>query len=1456
MRKNLLQYKLCVLMIMCWTMSAWAQKSPPHYKCGHLPMHKKLLQHANPLLKQQIENARQILEKQTTEFTTLSARKSSVSQSVLTIPIVFHVVHDGGAENISDAQIIESVKQLNEDFSATNPGVGDVVDAFKPLVANVGLKFVLAQKDPNGNPTTGITRTRSSHTYNGGNIGLKQLIRWPRNMYLNVWVVRSSDGGNGSGFAFYPSGTVGSNAVYDGVVVSHWAVGRTGTAAATHYKLLTHEVGHWANLKHIWGGDTSNSDDSACNDDDDVSDTPNTKGTTGCELTATSCGSLDNNQNYMDYGTCSEMFTEGQKTRMLAAMNSSVGERNNLWTQANLDATLYSSATPRVVFAKTTFSESKTNDGGIDETIELNLLDGATFSTASGELDASAYSITGLPTGFAAQITIVDNTTAELVLQGSTDPHAKDNSVNDISISFDASAFGVVVSNLTTAGIGIDFIDPYKIVYKDVDDLQVTTSAVWTAFNLEFGDATYGLFYNAEKASFQLESYGKSAVCEAGTRNIVPLSFNTVIGSASQWEAGENYPNLLDVTNATHTAWNGKTAYVGLRFSNAGSIHYGWLKLEVAADGQSYKLLEYAYHEQPDAPIRAGQSMLDVGNLSVSKTTLKEDAFANNGSVSETTLLSLLNGEEFNQNTGELTAGTHFSVANLPAGLSVKIDVLTATTAELSFTGKATNNDETHNVSNLQVTIKAAAVSGNDDLSLPTLSILFMDEYQIVYRDVTPDSEVTTTNVWDFFRLDVGNADYGLFYNVEKASFQLESYGKAAVCEAGTYNMVPLPLHTVIDSQSQWEGGAAYPDLLTVTNANYTAWNGKTAYVGIRFSIDGNTHYGWLKLEVAADGSSYKLLEHAYNEQPEAAIKAGQTEKTDDDESKVPVAAFSADSTTIFVDQSVQFTDESTNNPTNWTWIFEGGDITTSNGERNPVVTYSKTGTFSVTLMVSNDEGADTLTKTAYITVVERPAPIAAFTANTTNIMAGESVTFTDESLNDPTSWEWTFEGGTPATSTEQNPTVTYDQPGVYTVTLTVANSSGASIVIKKEYILVRPACDYCDFASSRADFEYIAGVKMGNMNHTSGATEYSDFREQIATVFSGKDNAIELTPGFAGTEYSEYFSVWIDYNGDCDFDDAGELVYTSEGTTSTVTGMIAIPADLQGMTTMRVAMRFSGVTTRPCGNFADGEVEDYTINIVPGDGDSDDDDDDDDDNDDDDNDIDYCDANAENTNSEYFIRVQLGAIDNSSASSGYADYTTMSANVSRGQTHNMVVTTNISWNASKLSVWVDWNQDGDFDDSNEATILTGVGPYNVALQVPTGAKLGSTRMRMRISYANAWSGPCGDGWTGEVEDYTVNVKEASGSSQEAETGKPKIILEATAYPNPSPNGQYTVEVPANGQAQQMNIRVFSLQGNLITSKTAEGNRTTLSLQGLGKGLYHMQVISGGKVYNKKLIYR
>jgi PKD repeat protein len=121
---------------------------------------------------------------------------------------------------------------------------------------------------------------------------------------------------------------------------------------------------------------------------------------------------------------------------------------------------------------------------------------------------------------------------------------------------------------------------------------------------------------------------------------------------------------------------------------------------------------------------------------------------------------------------------------------------------------------------------------------------------------------------------------------------------------------------------------------------------------------------------------------------------------------------------------------------------------------QNPTVTYSTAGTYNVTLTATNAGGSGVLTKTAYITV-NVPVTVPEFIASSTNILQGGSVVFTDQSTNNPTSWSWSFPGGTPSTSTAKNPTVTYSTAGTYNVTLTATNAGGSGGVTKSAYITV-----------------------------------------------------------------------------------------------------------------------------------------------------------------------------------------------------------------------------------------------------------------------------------------------------------------------------------------------------------------------------------------------------------------
>jgi PKD repeat protein len=166
-----------------------------------------------------------------------------------------------------------------------------------------------------------------------------------------------------------------------------------------------------------------------------------------------------------------------------------------------------------------------------------------------------------------------------------------------------------------------------------------------------------------------------------------------------------------------------------------------------------------------------------------------------------------------------------------------------------------------------------------------------------------------------------------------------------------------------------------------------------------------------------------------------------------------PVANFSGTPTSGTAPLQVQFTDQSSNNPTSWSWSFGDGGTSTS---RNPIHTYAAAGTYDVTLTATNGGGtSDPKTIVGYITVNAPAKPVANFTGTPTSGTAPLQVQFTDTSSNSPTSWSWDF--GDNSTSTAQNPVHTYAAAGTYDVTLTATNAAGSSTVTKLGYVAVNP---------------------------------------------------------------------------------------------------------------------------------------------------------------------------------------------------------------------------------------------------------------------------------------------------------------------------------------------------------------------------------------------------------------
>ena len=264
------------------------------------------------------------------------ANRGGGDEEVYIIPVVFHIIHDNGEENISDEQVYSAVEILNRDFAMENEDIEDVVDAFSDLPQPINIEFRLAKRDPQGNCTKGINRVESALTYQGDQ-DMKDLIQWPTDMYMNVWVC--ADAGGAAGYTYLPANWLENSPQFDGIVLLHDYTGAIGTSNTFRSRTLTHECGHWLNLPHLWGGSNTPGVAANCDMDDGIPDTPETIGWTSCTLDGESCGSLDNVQNYMEYSYCSRMFTTDQKERMRQAAESNTAFRNDLWQQSNLEAT-------------------------------------------------------------------------------------------------------------------------------------------------------------------------------------------------------------------------------------------------------------------------------------------------------------------------------------------------------------------------------------------------------------------------------------------------------------------------------------------------------------------------------------------------------------------------------------------------------------------------------------------------------------------------------------------------------------------------------------------------------------------------------------------------------------------------------------------------------------------------------------------------------------------------------------------------------------------------------------------------------------------------------------------------------------------------------------------------------------------------------------------------------------
>jgi hypothetical protein len=364
----------------------------------------------NPALSRQLEDIERFTQANAPAASTVAMRGTPVYN----IPVVVHVLWNTSTQNITDAQIQTQLDVLNKDYQLLNADTSLVPAAFKSLVADCRIQFCMAQRTPAGAATTGIIRKQTTKTsFNADTDDAKSSTTggdnaWDATKYLNLWVVPDiTSGGSGGilGYAQFPGGA----AATDGVVIGYKYFGTTGTAAAPFNKgrTATHEVGHWLNLRHIWG------DEAACAADDLVGDTPlQADKNFGCpafpKVDACSSGNGVMFMNYMDYtdDACMYMFSNGQKTRMYGVLQAggaraSLATSNGCTPPASGTCTAPTGLTASSVTTSGAVVSWTAVSGAVSYTVEYKTTAASTWSTAASATTSTSVSLTGLAAGTA-----------------------------------------------------------------------------------------------------------------------------------------------------------------------------------------------------------------------------------------------------------------------------------------------------------------------------------------------------------------------------------------------------------------------------------------------------------------------------------------------------------------------------------------------------------------------------------------------------------------------------------------------------------------------------------------------------------------------------------------------------------------------------------------------------------------------------------------------------------------------------------------------------------------------------------------------------------------------------------------------------------------------------------------------------------------------------------------------
>ncbi len=978
-----------------------AQQAPCHF--GHL-IDQQLQQNPN------YANEMAQLDQQVNAYMQQNPNGGG-NRAVRTVSVVVHVVYNTAAENVSTTSINNIITTLNNDFRRTNSDASQTRSAFLGVAADAQIEFCLDRILRVSTSSTCFDPNNAPNAMKSANTGGSNPID-PR-FYLNVWIVDLCGNTNGgvAGYAYLPTTGVPGSSI-DGLVVDYSLGYNNGFGRTT-----THEIGHYFGLPHPWGSDSNPS----CGVDDGFSDTPNTDGPNYACSATNSCGTPapgDQYENFMDYSSCTNMYTTQQANYMNAVLS---GVRSSLLSSPGCNSV----GTAPVA----NFSANKTVIC-VGQTVNFT--------------DASS----GAPTTWAW--TFAGGTPASSTVQNPT-------------VTYNTAGTYTVTLTATNASGTDSETKVNYITVTSVGSLPVTEgfqnatfpTAGWQLLNYDNTftwqrSATIG-GYGTSTASVFVNNFDYNAAGEQDLLLLPPVSF-------------------VGVTNGRITF-----DYAYAQYTGTGGTASDSLLVVVSLDcGQTFFLLQKKGGTQLATRTALGTAFTPTSAQwktdTISLSALAGEPNVQIGFLNQTGYGNNLYLDNINLSQPAVTqppvANFVGNPTTVPVGSSVAFTDLSTNSPtgwNWSFAGgtpatsTAQNPTITYNtVGTYTVTLTASNGFGNDG------------ETKVGYINVVQPTTggcdtVSIFTATDSARLYYAGANpsvdgylsgHNVYGDLAKANKYTPVVAGSSITAAAIYFGVAKTNGSGNVNVSVWDatgaGGSPGTRLTTqlvpissivttgpilipfttpaiVTGAyfvgvEYTYASGDSIALVTNSVNSGNANFGWEKASNGTwntyfTGWGVNLKNIIF---PVECAPSGPT----------PVANFTGAPTAFCAGGTVTFTNTSTN-ATSYSWTFTGGTPSTSTAA-SPTVTYNTAGTYSVTLVATGANGQNTKTSTNYITVRSKPVPTATTTNVTCNGGNNGAISIAVASGTSPYTYLWN--GG----ATTQNRTGL--AAGSYTVTVTDAN--------------------------------------------------------------------------------------------------------------------------------------------------------------------------------------------------------------------------------------------------------------------------------------------------------------------------------------------------------------------------------------------------------------------------------